>query len=65
MEQNLVEVSGMLGNLRNMAIDMNNEIGSQNKQLDRINVQVSWSYIMLIYVNLILFWTKFSKTQVL
>jgi len=40
MEENLVAVSGMVGNLRNMAIDMNSEITSQNKQLDRINVQV-------------------------
>lgn len=39
MEDNLVAVSGMVGNLRNMAIDMNSEITSQNKQLDRINVQ--------------------------
>ena len=41
MEENLVAVSGMLGNLRNMAIDMNSEITGQNKQLDRIMVQVS------------------------
>lgn len=41
MEENLVTVSGMIGNLRNMAIDMNSEITSQNKQLDRINIQVS------------------------
>lgn len=37
MEQNIGEVSGMIGNLRNMAIDMGNEIGSQNRQIDRIN----------------------------
>ncbi|KAK7464535.1 hypothetical protein BaRGS_00037927 [Batillaria attramentaria] len=37
MEQNMIEVSGMVGNLRNMAVDMGNEIGSQNRQLDRIN----------------------------
>lgn len=37
MENNLTDVSGMLGNLRNMAVDMGNEIGSQNRQLDRIN----------------------------
>ncbi|XP_052271077.1 synaptosomal-associated protein 25-like isoform X1 [Dreissena polymorpha] len=37
MEQNLGEVSGMLGNLRNMAVDMGNELGAQNRQLDRIN----------------------------
>ncbi|ESN93193.1 hypothetical protein HELRODRAFT_155336, partial [Helobdella robusta] len=39
MEQNLVDVSSMLGNLKNMAIDMHNEIDSQNRQLDRINTQ--------------------------
>lgn len=37
MEQNLTEVSGMLGNLRNMAIDMGSEISAQNNQLDRIS----------------------------
>ena len=40
MENNIGEVSGMIGNLRNMAIDMGNEIGSQNKQIDRINQKV-------------------------
>ena len=34
------EVSNMLGNLRNMAVDMGNEISSQNRQLDRINQKV-------------------------
>ena len=42
MEQNVSEVSGMIGNLRNMAIDMGNEIGSQNKQVDRINQKVTY-----------------------
>ncbi|KAK3754456.1 hypothetical protein RRG08_021043 [Elysia crispata] len=37
MEQNIGEVAGMVTNLRNMAVDMGNEIESQNKQLDRIN----------------------------
>lgn len=37
MEENMVGVSTMIGNLRNMAIDMGSEIGSQNCQLDRIN----------------------------
>ena len=40
MENNIGEVSGMIGNLRNMAIDMGNEIGSQNRQVDRINQKV-------------------------
>lgn len=37
MEDNMGQVSTMIGNLRNMAIDMGSEIGSQNNQLDRIN----------------------------
>jgi synaptosomal-associated protein 25 len=37
MEENMGQVSTMIGNLRNMAIDMGSEIGSQNQQLDRIN----------------------------
>lgn len=41
MEQNLGEVSNMLGNLRNMAVDMSSEIDSQNRQVDRINAQAS------------------------
>ena len=40
MEQNLTEVSGMIGNLRNMAIDMGSEIQSQNQTIDRINSKV-------------------------
>jgi len=40
MEQNMGEVSNMLGNLRNMAVDMSNEIGGQTIQIERINVQV-------------------------
>jgi uncharacterized membrane protein YoaK (UPF0700 family) len=41
MENNVSEVSGMIGNLRNMAVDMGNEIESQNRQVDRINQKVS------------------------
>ncbi|CAG2158350.1 unnamed protein product [Oppiella nova] len=37
MEDNMGQVSTMIGNLRNMAIDMGQEIGSQNQQLGRIN----------------------------
>ncbi|XP_014664676.1 PREDICTED: synaptosomal-associated protein 25-like [Priapulus caudatus] len=37
MEENIGQVAGMLGNLRNMAIDMGGEIDTQNWQLDRIN----------------------------
>lgn len=37
MEDNMGQVSTMIGNLRNMAIDMGSEIGNQNNQLERIN----------------------------
>ena len=37
MEQNVGEVSNMIGNLRNMAVDMGNEIEGQNRQVDRIH----------------------------
>ena len=54
MEQNMGEVSNMLGNLRNMAVDMGNEIGSQNTQLDRINQKV------IIFPEYKAFWGKNS-----
>lgn len=37
MEDNMGQVSIMIGNLRNMAIDMSSEVSNQNSQLDRIN----------------------------
>jgi hypothetical protein len=40
MEDNLQQVSTMIGNLRNMACDMGNEIGNQNIQIDRIKGKV-------------------------
>lgn len=41
MDENLAQVGNILGNLKNMALDMGNEIDAQNKQIDRINVKVS------------------------
>lgn len=43
MEENLLCVSGILGNLRNMAVDMGSEIEYQNRQIDRINYKVCTS----------------------
>ena len=43
MENNVSEVAGMIGNLRNMACDMGNEISNQNKALGRINLKVTSS----------------------
>ncbi|XP_040569611.1 synaptosomal-associated protein 25 isoform X3 [Lepeophtheirus salmonis] len=39
MEENMQQVSTMIGNLRNMAADMGNEVENQNRQLDRINLK--------------------------
>ncbi|XP_070280560.1 synaptosomal-associated protein 23 isoform X2 [Myotis yumanensis] len=36
MEENLSQVGSILGNLKNMALDMGNEIEAQNRQIDRI-----------------------------
>ena len=40
MEENLDVVGSIVGNLKNMALDMGNEIDSQNKQIDRITEKV-------------------------
>lgn len=37
MEENMGQVNTMIGNLRNMAIDMGSELENQNRQVDRIN----------------------------
>ncbi|CAH1393106.1 synaptosomal-associated protein 25 isoform X1 [Halyomorpha halys] len=37
MEENMSQVNTMIGNLRNMAIDMGSELENQNRQIDRIN----------------------------
>ncbi|ODN01314.1 Synaptosomal-associated protein 25, partial [Orchesella cincta] len=39
MEENMGQVSTMIGNLKNMAIDMGTEIEGQNRQIDRINMK--------------------------
>lgn len=41
MEDNMGQVNIMVGNLRNMALDMGSEIENQNKQISRINLKVS------------------------
>ena len=42
MDDNLGQVSNMLGDLKNMAQDMGEAIGSQNKQIDRITGKVRY-----------------------
>ena len=55
MENNMGEVAGMVSNLRNMAVDMGNEIESQNRQLDRINNKVNCrGHFTLVYLDVLL-----------
>lgn len=42
MEENMGQVNTMIGNLRNMAIDMGSELENQNNQVDRINRKVNF-----------------------
>ena len=44
MEENLTQVGDILGNLKNMALDMGNEIEAQNRQIERITEKVRASY---------------------
>ena len=53
MEENMQQVSTMIGNLRNMATDMGTEVQNQNSQLDRINLKVMIFFLLpLIFVSL-------------
>ena len=47
MEENMQQVSTMIGNLRNMAQDMGTEVSNQNSQLDRINLKVTLCFFKL------------------
>lgn len=51
MEENMGQVNTMIGNLRNMAIDMGSELENQNRQIDRINLKVrsvlKWSLFLI------------------
>lgn len=48
MEENMGQVNTMIGNLRNMAIDMGSELENQNRQIDRINLKVRTGMLMVI-----------------
>ncbi|XP_031559305.1 synaptosomal-associated protein 25-like [Actinia tenebrosa] len=39
MDENLGQVSNIIGNLKSMAVDMGNELETQNRQIDRINAK--------------------------
>lgn len=51
MDENLAQVGNILGNLKNMALDMGNEIDAQNKQIDRINVKVSVKGVLCLQLR--------------
>lgn len=51
MDENVQQVSTMVGNLRNMAIDMSTEVSNQNRQLDRIQEKVYWLLLFYLYLQ--------------
>jgi len=51
MEENMQDVNNMIGNLRNMAIDMGSEIGSQNAQIGRINQKAEQNKMRISSAN--------------
>ena len=50
MEDNMSQVHTMVGNLRNMAIDMGCELEGQNKQIDRIKGKVILIFKIISYI---------------
>lgn len=40
MDENLGQVNTMIGNLRNMALDMGSELENQNHQIEKISTKV-------------------------
>lgn len=49
------QVNTMIGNLRNMALDMGSELENQNRMVDRINAKV-----MIVFT--ILFSSRYTDT---
>ncbi|KAK1793075.1 hypothetical protein P4O66_011482 [Electrophorus voltai] len=51
MEENLDQVGSVIGNLKNMALDMGNEIDKQNKTIDRINEKADMNKVRIDEAN--------------
>lgn len=51
MDENLEQVGGIIGNLRHMALDMGQEIDTQNRQIDRIMDKVVYSQGFLCHYH--------------
>lgn len=45
------QVNTMIGNLRNMAIDMGSELENQNRQIDRINRKVTNAILVIVLAS--------------
>lgn len=54
MEDNMGQVNTMIGNLRNMALDMGSELENQNKQIDRINRKVMYNDLKGLSAQIVL-----------
>lgn len=54
MEDNMGQVNTMIGNLRNMALDMGSELENQNRQVDRINRKVSVDKLLISFLKRII-----------
>lgn len=54
MEDNMGQVNTMIGNLRNMALDMGSELENQNRQIDRVNrkVIIIFFYYFIVFCPL-------------
>jgi len=51
MEENMEQVSAMVGNIRNMANDMNTAVQRQNQTLDRINLKAGSDIVRVKMAN--------------
>ncbi|XP_053192352.1 synaptosomal-associated protein 23-like [Scomber japonicus] len=51
MEENLDAVGSIIGNLKNMAVDMGSEIDKQNKQIDRITDKADMNKVRIDEAN--------------
>lgn len=46
MDENLGQVNTMIGNLRNMALDMGSELENQNQQIEKISTKVNMLFVI-------------------
>jgi hypothetical protein len=63
MEENMGQVNTMIGNLRNMAIDMGSELENQNRQIDRINRKVRHLSLSMFFAHVVCVPTAAGKVR--